>query len=207
MCVEERRGVVAGTFFSCRCGVRARGCENNGQANSSGWGWYQRAERAKFRRVVVDANGQVGRWETGGQAGRERQTMYRDNNNNIIASGGVLPSCTNSFKAAIHFGSSHRASANETTFGKMVRCSSFAGSPHPANICPALENPEPLQVLKRHVEDRDTACHRLSQHASTPQPLPSPWASLVCVCGIFLSSSIFAFTLASSVDIHKKSIV
>ena len=48
------------TFFSCRCGVRARGCENNGQANSSGWGWYQRAERAKFRRVVVDAKGQRG---------------------------------------------------------------------------------------------------------------------------------------------------
>ena len=27
---------------------------------SSGWGEYQRAERAKFRRVVVDAKGQRG---------------------------------------------------------------------------------------------------------------------------------------------------
>ncbi len=51
--------MVACTFFSC-CGVRARGRKNNGQAGSSGWGWYQRTERAKFRRVVVDAKGQRG---------------------------------------------------------------------------------------------------------------------------------------------------
>ena len=47
------------TFFSRVDAVCERGvqdCENNGQA---GWGWYQRTtERAKFRRVVVDAKGQ-----------------------------------------------------------------------------------------------------------------------------------------------------
>jgi hypothetical protein len=58
---------------------------------------------------------------------------------------------------------------------------------NPANNCSALENPEPLQVLKRHVEDRDTACHRLPQHLN-PQPLPLPWVNLVCnlLAGCFL---------------------
>ena len=63
--------MVACTFFSC-CGVRARGRENNGQAGSSGWGWYQRTERAKFRRVVVDAKGQRGIWFVDGRLERKR---------------------------------------------------------------------------------------------------------------------------------------
>jgi len=69
--------VVACTFFSCRCGVRARGRENNGQAGSSGWGEYQRAERAKFRRVVVDAKGQRGIWFVDGRLERERRETGR----------------------------------------------------------------------------------------------------------------------------------
>lgn len=77
--------MVACTFFSC-CGVRARGRENNGQAGSSGWGWYQRTERAKFRRVVVDAKGQRGilfvdvddRNYKRKRAGRKRRNTCRD---------------------------------------------------------------------------------------------------------------------------------
>ena len=71
LCVEERSG---GTFFSRADAVCERGVARTmgRQANSSGWGWYQRAKRAKFRRVVVDANGQVERWETGEQVGREK---------------------------------------------------------------------------------------------------------------------------------------
>ena len=84
----------------------------------------------------------------------------------------------------------------------MVRCSSFAGSPHPANICPALENPEPLQVLKRHVEDRDTACHRLPQHARRPQP-PNHYHPLGSTFGVaILSHSILFLTHLRLVSRH-----
>ena len=82
-CVEKKEEAWSRVLFSRADAVCERGVARTmgRQANSSGWGWYQRAERAKFRRVVVDANGQVERWETGEQAEREKQ-MYRDNNNN-----------------------------------------------------------------------------------------------------------------------------
>jgi hypothetical protein len=61
-----------------------------GRPGSSGWGWYQRAERAKFRRVVVDAKGQRGIWfvdgeweRRGEQTRREGKHVHGNNNDNL----------------------------------------------------------------------------------------------------------------------------
>ena len=127
--MEEAGGVVAcvNNFFSCRCGVRARGCENN----ASKVGLVSK-KRAKFRRVVVDAKGQgefgllMMRLERG-RASRKKDCM------GIITS----PSreACQALARGLHFGSLHRASANETTFGQngsmFFICCSIA---NPANL-------------------------------------------------------------------------
>jgi len=169
----------ASTFFSCRCGVRARGCENNG----SKVGLVSK-KRAKFRRVVVDAKGQ-------GEFGllmaiqrQEKKRASRKRHGMGIITSPSREAC-HALARGLRFGSLRCASANETSFGKMVRCSSFAGARQPCQLVLALENPEPLQVLKRHVEDRDTACHRLPQHLNPPttplgQPCARSYRRLVC---------------------------
>lgn len=61
--------------------------------------------------------------------------------------------------------------------------------------CPALENPEPLQVLKRrHVEERDTACHRLPQHLN---PNHTPGSTLLAVLSPLTLSLSWLMKMAS----------
>jgi len=145
----RRRGRVL--LFSRADAVCERGVTRTmGRPGSSGWGWYQRAERAKFRRVVVDAKGQRGIWFVDLMGdGREEESRQEEKGNTFMeiittTSGGVLP-CTSSSPPILALCTAQ--AQMRRGFWKMVRCSSFAGCPHPANNCPALENPEPLQVL------------------------------------------------------------
>lgn len=78
--------MVACYFFLVQMRCASEGLREQ-WAGSSGWGWYQRAERAKFRRVVVDAKGQRGIWfvDGDGRGGEQAEEgKHVDGNNNNI---------------------------------------------------------------------------------------------------------------------------
>jgi hypothetical protein len=113
------------------------------QAGSSGWGWYQRTERAKFRRVVVDAKGEFGLLmrmirEVGNRWERRNTCRYLET---------TTPSpCTSSSWLAIWL-FAHAQAQMRRLFGKWFDVLLHLLDRRTLPTFVALKNPEPLQVL------------------------------------------------------------
>lgn len=113
--------------------------------------------RAKFRRWMGNLFGMEAEK---GEIGTRAETVWKGRREDYMASITVTGDAAST--ANRHFGSARWAAGkmkgvfeNGSMF--FICC---------ASLFPALENPEPLQVLERHVEERDTACHRL--HSTSP---------------------------------------
>lgn len=176
-----------------------------------GGGEYQRAEGAKFRRAVVDvdAKGQRGIWFVDASEigeGEKKSGKKGEGKGNTCMGITIISSHALAHHRR-HFGSLHCTSANETSLWKMVRCSSsFA-----ANICPALENPEPLQVLLDATLKTATpptiACLNTPQHLEYPNHYHSLGSTLCarnlisrCCSGLVLG--VYLRNIVYTDDVH-----
>jgi hypothetical protein len=119
------------------------------QCNWQGGVWLsKKGEVSPGGRDLVDAKGEF-EMEMGMKTGEGEREEEKDGMGIIIIQHQALAIWGD---LALHAAQAQ----NEATFFKMVRCSSFAGTAPasvPCQLVPpaALENPEPLQVLGRHL--------------------------------------------------------